>query len=176
VIAAALEKSVFSFRRASIQERKESGMPPKDRILFICRHNSGRSQIAAAYLEKHAGSHFEVESAGFEPAEKVDPLVVAVMSEEGIDLSEKKPQSVFDLYKTGRLYAHVITVCHGSETQCPIFPGITHRWHFPFPDPAEVQGTTAEKLAQVRRIRDAIKKWLLEPGSETAAFKTLIEK
>jgi hypothetical protein len=70
VIAAALEKSVFSFRRASIQERKENGMSPKDRILFICRHNSGRSQIAAAYLEKYAGFEMPSKSGFWSPAVK----------------------------------------------------------------------------------------------------------
>ncbi len=151
-------------------------MSRKARVLFICRHNSGRSQIAEAYLRKFAGQHFEVHSAGLEPAEKVHPLVVAVMKEEGIDLTDKKPQSVFALFKAGELYSHVITVCHDSESQCPIFPGITKRWYCPFPDPAQVEGTPEEKLAQVRRIRDAIKHWLLEPPDGAFSFKALIEK
>ena len=67
------------------------------------------------------------------------------MKEEGIDLSEKKPKSVFELYKTGLLFTHVITVCHDSESRCPVFPGITKRWRFPFPDPAGVTGIHAEK-------------------------------
>ena len=144
-------------------------------VLFICQHNSGRSQIAEAYLRKFAGEHFSVESAGLQPAEKVNPLVVAVMKEEGIDLSEKKPQSVFELFKAGKIYSHVITVCHDSENQCPIFPGITQRWHWPFPDPAKVQGTDAEKLDQVRAIREDIKKWLLEPGAGSFSFQSLMD-
>jgi protein-tyrosine-phosphatase len=67
--------------------------------------------------------------------------VFEVMNEDGIDLSGKQPQSVFDLFKTGKTYDHVITVCHDSESRCPIFPGITKRWHLPFPDPAKVGGT-----------------------------------
>ena len=151
-------------------------MSEKISVLFICQHNSGRSQIAEAYLRKFAGDHFSVESAGLQPAEGVNPLVVEAMKEEGIDLSQKKPQSVFELFKAGKIYSHVITVCHDSESQCPVFPGITQRWHWPFPDPSKVQGTDAEKLAQVREIRDAIKKWLLEAGDGTFSFQSVINR
>ncbi|MBN2242418.1 MAG: arsenate reductase ArsC [Acidobacteria bacterium] len=135
----------------------------KDRILFICQHNSGRSQIAEAYLKKYAGDFLEVESAGFEPAEKVNPLVVEVMREEGLDLSDSKPRSVFDLFRKGNLYSRVITVCDDSESKCPVFPGIAKRSHRPFPDPAAAEGSREEKLAQVRKIRDAIKDWITNP-------------
>ena len=150
-------------------------MPRKPRVLFICRHNSGRSQIAEAYLRKFAGRHFEVHSAGLEPAERVHPLVVAVMKEEGIDLSDKKPRSAFELFKAGELFSHVITVCHDTESQCPIFPGIAQRWYYPFPDPAQAAGSREEQLAQVRQIRDAIKDWLLTPPEGTFSFAALIE-
>ena len=149
-------------------------MPEKIRVLFICTHNSGRSQIAEAYLRKFAGDRCEVESAGLEPAQAVNPLVVAVMREEGIDLSEKKPQSVFDVFKSGKLFSHVITVCQDSDSRCPIFPGITERWHWPFPDPAMVAGSDAEKLSQIREIRDAIKDWLLNPPKGTFSFKSFM--
>ncbi len=145
----------------------------KHTILFICRHNSGRSQIAEAYLKKFGGEDFHVESAGFEPAERVHPLVVEAMKEEGIDLSGKKPQSVFELYKQGRLFEHVITVCSESEGECPLFPGITRRWHIPFPDPASVEGSEEEKLAQIRRIRDAIKEMILNPKEGQFNFRDL---
>lgn len=144
------------------------------KILFICQHNSGRSQIAEAYLTKFAGDGLTIESAGMEPGEGVNPLVVAVMQEEGIDLSHKKPQSVFELFRAGKLYDHVITVCHDAESQCPIFPGITQRWHMPFPDPSKVTGTQEEKLAKVREIRDAIKAWLLNPGDDSFSYKSLV--
>ncbi|MGD8364693.1 MAG: arsenate reductase ArsC [Desulfobacterales bacterium] len=150
-------------------------MANKTKVLFICQHNSGRSQIAEAYLKKFYGVHFEIESAGLEPAEAVNPLVVRVMGEVGIDLSEKKPQNVFELFKQGKLYDHVITVCHDSESRCPIFPGITQRWHWPFPDPAAVEGAEDEKLEEVRMIRDTIKEWLLDPPENSINFKALIE-
>lgn len=150
-------------------------MPKKTKILFICQHNSGRSQIAETYLRELFGDDFDVESAGLEPADGVNPLVVEVMREEGFDLSEKKPQSVFELFKAGKLYDHVVTVCNDSENKCPLFPGVTKRWHWPFPDPAKVQGTDDEKLEQVRRIRDNIEDWLRHPPEGTIDFSTRIE-
>ena len=133
----------------------------KTKVLFICVHNSGRSQMAEAYLKKIGGEKFEAESAGLEPAKEINPLVVAIMKEEGIDISGNKIQSVFDLFRTGKLYDHVITVCDGaSEARCPVFAGITKRWNWPFPDPATAVGTDAEKLQKVREIRDMIKEKL----------------
>lgn len=154
----------------------ERDMSNKVTILVICQHNSGRSQIAEAYLNKFYGVHVLVESAGLEPAQAVNPLVTRVMMEEGIDLSGKKPQSVFELFKQGKLYNHVITVCQDSENKCPIFPGITQRWYWPFPDPAAVEGTETEKLEEVRKIRDMIKDWLLNPPDISFDIKQLIEK
>jgi arsenate reductase len=151
-------------------------MGDKYKVLFICQHNSGRSQIAEAYLKKFAGDRLQIESAGLQPAETVNPLVVEVMKEEGFDLSGQKPQSVFKLFQDGRLFDHVITVCHDTETQCPVFPGITKRWHMPFPDPAKAEGSHEEKIAEVRKIRDQIKAWLLKPGEGTFSFKALFEK
>ena len=127
------------------------------KVLFVCTHNSARSQIAAAYLRQMSGEHFQVESAGLDPTQ-LNPLAVEVMAEEGLDISDQKPQSVFDLYRAGRLYDYVITVCESSkEGQCPIFPGITRRLHMPFDDPAGLTGSHEEKLAGARRIRDEIK-------------------
>jgi arsenate reductase len=151
-------------------------MSEKVTILVICQHNSGRSQIAEAYLNKFYGEHVAVESGGLEPAQTVNALVIKVMAEEGIDLLGKKPQSVFELFKQGKLYAHVITVCQDSENKCPIFPGITQRWYWPFPDPAMVEGTEPEKLEAVRKIRDMIKDWLLNPPENTFDVKQLIKK
>ena len=134
---------------------------PKD-VLFICVHNSARSQMAEAYLRQFGGNAFQVESAGFQPAE-INPLVVEVMAEDGIDLSDKKAQSVFELFKAGRTFGYVITVCDESEGgQCPLFPGVTHRLHLPFPDPAALIGSREEKLAKLRGIRDAIKEKMHE--------------
>jgi arsenate reductase len=135
----------------------------KQKVLFICVHNSGRSQMAEAYLKKISGEKFDVESAGLEPAEEINPLVVKVMREEGIDISDNKTQSVFDLFKKGKLYDHVITVCDGAaEAKCPVFAGITKRWNWPFPDPAAVVGSDEEKLEKFREIRNMIKERLID--------------
>ena len=148
-------------------------MTEKQRILIICQHNSGRSQIAAAYLKQFAGDRLEIESAGFEPAPAVNPLVIEAMREEGIDISKNKPQSVFELFRQGKLYTHVITVCDDTESKCPLFPGITKRWHWPFPDPAAVEGTKDERLEKVRQIRDMIKEKLLSPPEGEFSFREL---
>ncbi|ADK85999.1 Protein-tyrosine phosphatase, low molecular weight [Desulfarculus baarsii DSM 2075] len=127
------------------------------RVLFVCTHNSARSQMAQAYLRQMAGQRFQVDSAGLEPTQ-LNPLAVEVMAEEGLDISEQRPQSVFELYRQGNLYDYVITVCESErESLCPVFPGITKRLHLPFDDPAQLTGGHDERLAGARRIRDQIK-------------------
>ena len=139
------------------------------RVLFICVHNSARSQMAEAYLRQMTGDGVTVASAGLDPT-VINPLVVAVMAEEGIDLSGKLTRKVFDLFKDGQLFDYVVTVCEESlEGQCPVFPGVTHRLHLPFPDPAAVVGAQEERLEQVRRIRDAIKARMAELAKELAS-------
>ena len=129
----------------------------KIRVLFICGHNSGRSQIAEAFLDDMADGRVHVESAGLEP-KPVNPLVVEVMQEIGYDLSQAKSNSVFDFFKEGRLYDYVITVCDETAAgQCPVFPGITKRLHWPFTDPEALTGTHEEKLEALRDIRNQIR-------------------
>jgi arsenate reductase (thioredoxin) len=128
-----------------------------NRILVICEHNSARSQMFEEFLRLYGGDDYFVESAGLEPRQ-INPLVVAVMKEEGVDLSEKKARSVFELFKSGRLYDYVITVCDETvAAKCPIFPGLTHRLHVPFPDPSTFEGSEEEKLNQTRKVREAIR-------------------
>lgn len=122
--------------------------------------------MAEAFLKQYGGEAFEVESAGLEPM-AINPLVVEAMLEKGIDLSGKGTQNVFDLYKAGRLFDYVITVCdESSEKRCPLFPGLVRRDHWPFEDPAALSGNHEEKLEGVRRIRDvidnAVKDWVGE--------------
>jgi len=128
----------------------------KKKVLFICVHNSARSQMAAALLNKRCGEFFEAESAGLEPG-KLNPLAVEVLCEIGIDISKNKTRAVFDVFKSGELFAYVITVCDESEADaCPIFPGVTTRLHWSFPDPSKFSGTPEEKLEQTRQVRDEI--------------------
>ncbi len=94
----------------------------KHRVLFVCVHNSARSQMAEELLRKIAGDRFEVESAGLEPG-TLNPHAVAALREEGIDITGKKTVSAFDLLKQGRYYTYVITVCDETSAEsCPIFP------------------------------------------------------
>jgi len=128
----------------------------KKTVLFICVHNSARSQMAEAFLKVAGGGMFAVESAGLSPT-SINPLVVEAMAEKGVDLSGVATQSAFELFRQGRLFEYVITVCDDSnEKQCPVFPGLVHREHWPFEDPAALTGTHEEKMAGVRRIRDRI--------------------
>jgi arsenate reductase (thioredoxin) len=128
----------------------------KKKVLFICVHNSARSQMAAALLNQRCGEFFEAESAGLEPGE-LNPMAVEVLSEIGIDISGNKTRAVFDVFKSGQLFAYVITVCAESEAAgCPIFPGVTTRLHWSFPDPSKLTGSHEERLEGTREIRDQI--------------------
>ena len=132
-----------------------------ERALFVCVHNSARSQMAEAFLRKYGEERFVAESAGLEPG-TINPLVVEVMNEEGIDLSDKSTNSIYDYYRKGRSYDYVIAVCSKEAAErCPIFPGGGKRLHWPFDDPSQVRGTHEEKLAEVRRIRNAIREQVL---------------
>lgn len=144
----------------------------KERVLFICIHNSARSQIAEAWLNKICGDRFEAESAGLEPG-RMNPLVVEAMAEVGVDLSKKGTRAVSDVCKSGQTFAYVVTVCdETSAEKCPLFPGPTTRLHWGFPDPSVLIGSHEEKLADVRKIRDAIREkiesWCREVGAASA--------
>ena len=129
----------------------------KIKVLFVCVHNSARSQMAEAFLKQLGGEEFEVESAGMEPG-ILNAIVIEVMQEIDIDISKNETKSVFELFKKGRLFDFVITVCDAAKAErCPIFPGITKRLNWSFEDPSTFTGTVDEKLAQTRIIRDKIK-------------------
>jgi arsenate reductase len=129
----------------------------KTRVLFVCVHNSARSQIAEAFLNSIAGDRFEAFSAGLEPA-PLNSLAIEVMKEVGIDISRNRAKSVFDIYKSGALFGYVIAVCDAEAAQrCPIFPGITRTIVWSFTDPASFTGPREERLAKTREIRDAIR-------------------
>ncbi len=129
----------------------------KKKVLFVCIHNSARSQMAEAFLNRICGGEFEAQSAGLEPG-KLNPVVVAAMGEIGLDISGHKTKSVSDTVKSGKTFAYVITVCdEASAERCPVFPGATQRLHWSFPDPSSFRGSPAEVLGKTRAVRDAIK-------------------
>jgi arsenate reductase (thioredoxin) len=133
-------------------------------VLFVCIHNSARSQMAEAWLNHLYGDRFAAESAGLEPG-TLNPYAVRVMAEAGIDISQAKTKSVFDMYKAGKLFRYVVTVCDTEAAErCPIFPGVAARLRWSFPDPSQAKGSDEEKMAQVRavrnEIRNKIKEWV----------------
>jgi arsenate reductase (thioredoxin) len=132
------------------------------KVLFICVHNSARSQIAETYLNHFGYGKFIAESAGLE-AGILNPFVIDSMKEDGFDISKNKTKSVFDFYKQGKLYDYVITVCDEANAEkCPIFPGITKKLHWSFEDPSGFTGTFEEKMIKTNQIRDSIKQKILD--------------
>jgi arsenate reductase (thioredoxin) len=127
------------------------------RVLFVCIHNSARSQMAEAYCNRLGAGRIEAESGGIEPG-KLNPYVVRALAEDGIDIAGKPTQGVLDLAKEGRSYNFVIAVCSKEAAdRCPIFPGKGVRLHWPFDDPSTFKGTDDEIMMRVRRVRDAIR-------------------
>jgi arsenate reductase (thioredoxin) len=144
----------------------------KTRVLFVCIHNSARSQMAEALVNHLAGDRFIAESAGLEPG-RLNPLAVDAMKEMGIDISAKETRDVFSLVKQGERFAYVVTVCdETSGERCPIFPGVATRLHWSFEDPSSFTGTYEEKLRKTIGVRDEIKAkiqhWLREVEAGTS--------
>ena len=133
----------------------------KEKVLFICVHNSARSQMAEAFLKKYGGDSFEVQSAGLEPG-VLNPIAVETMKEIGIDISEYYPKNIDQLKNT--VFDYVITLCSHANETCPFFPAKVKVIHKGFEDPVSLTQhlkTEEEKLTQYRRIRDEIKNYVL---------------
>jgi arsenate reductase len=127
------------------------------KIVFVCIHNSARSQMAEAFLNQLGGDSLIAESAGLIPG-KLNPNVVSVMKEIGIDISNKSTQSVDDLLQQHKSYDAVITVCDAASAEaCPVFPGQSKHLGWSFTDPSLFTGTHAEILEQIRKVRDEIR-------------------
>ena len=138
----------------------------KTRVLFLCSGNSARSQMAEALLRKKAGDHFEVYSAGLEPA-GLNPYTVRVLEEIGLDTTNLRSKSLNSFI--GKMhFGYLITVCSRAEEKCPIFPGMGMRLHWPFDDPAAFKGSEEETLVVFRGVRDQIDaridEWLQSQG------------
>lgn len=129
----------------------------KKRVLFLCTHNSARSQMAEGLLRKMAGDRFEVYSAGTEQT-RVQPLAIEAMREIGIDISGHTSKTL-DAFE-GQSFDYVITVCDRANESCPIFPGGTERIHWSFEDPTAATGTDEQKLRAFRTVRDSIQQRL----------------
>ena len=126
----------------------------KVKVLFLCTHNSARSQMAEGYLRHAAGDLFDVTSAGTE-ATAVRPLAIAAMREIGIDISKQTSKTLEPFID--KKFDYVITVCDDANESCPVFPNATHRLHWSLPDPSKATGTEAEQLAVYRSVRNDLR-------------------
>jgi arsenate reductase len=136
----------------------KKGDPMKKQVLFICTHNSARSQMAEGLLRSLAGDRYEAFSAGTEPG-VVHPYAVRVMAEIGMDISLHRSKNVDEF--AGHLMDMVITVCDHAKETCPIFPRGAQKIHQSFEDPSALSGSEEAILAGFRRIRDEIKGWMV---------------
>jgi arsenate reductase (thioredoxin) len=127
---------------------------PKQRVLFVCTHNSARSQMAEGLLRALGSDRFEAFSAGTQ-ATHVRPLAIRVMAELGIDISGQESKTL-DRY-LDEPFEKVITVCDQAHESCPVFLGARERLHWSFPDPSEAGGTEEQQLDVYRHVRDAIR-------------------
>ena len=136
----------------------------KIKVLFLCTGNSCRSQMAEAWLRTLGGTRFDVYSAGLEP-HGINPDTITVMEEVGVDMSSHRSEDL-NTYLGKAEFDYLITVCSNAEERCPFFPGGGKRLHWPFEDPAQFEGSEAQKLALFRTVRDQIKEkiqnWLDE--------------
>jgi len=128
----------------------------KQKVLFVCTHNSGRSLMAQALLNQLYGDKFEAHCADLRPG-PTDPLVVQVLAEYSIDVSHHEAQPLFDVIKTDHIFVSVVTICDEDIDKHPIFPGVTERLEWSVPDPLATKGTKQVKRAAARVIRDQIK-------------------
>jgi arsenate reductase len=126
----------------------------RSRVLFLCTHNSARSQMAEGLLRHVAGDRFEAMSAGTE-ATRVRPLAVRAMEELGIDISGQESKTLNRYLQES--FDYVITVCDDANEACPFFPGAANRLHWSFEDPSRVEGSEEERLAVFRAVRDRIR-------------------
>jgi arsenate reductase len=128
----------------------------KKTVLFLCTHNSARSQIAEALLNTLHGDRYEAHSAGITPT-KINPYVVKAMAEIGIDISKNRSKSIEEF--RGENFNYVVTVCDSAKEACPFFPGekVIHK---AFEDPSQFTGSEEEIMNGVRRVREEIREWL----------------
>jgi arsenate reductase len=129
-------------------------VPERSRVLFLCTHNSARSQMAEGLLRHMAGDRFEAMSAGTE-ATHVRPLAVQAMEEIGVDISGQESKTLARYLQEP--FDYVITVCDDANETCPFFPGVGNRLHWSFEDPSRAEGSEEERLAVFRSVRDRIR-------------------
>jgi protein-tyrosine-phosphatase/DNA-binding transcriptional ArsR family regulator len=158
------EAGLVAVRRERDKVVREASTPAcetrRQRVLFLCTHNSCRSQMAEALLARRAGDRFEAESAGLEPR-AIHPLTRKALTEIGVSLVGKRSRTISDI--AGKAHFDVlITVCPNAEARSKVFPGVVRRLHWPFEDPAETEGSDSERSERFRIVRDQIDARILE--------------
>ena len=132
------------------------------KVLFVCIHNSARSQMAEAFLNQLGKGRFAAESAGLELGE-LNPVVVEAMQEVGLDLSGNTCDSIDDFLPRAEEFDYVVTVCDETAAErCPTFPGEVKRLHWGFPDPSSLEGSFEDRLDRTRKVRDLIQERITE--------------
>ena len=133
-----------------------------EKVLFVCIHNSARSQMSEAFLNQMGKGRFTAESAGLEPGE-LNPVVVEAMQEVGLDLSGNTCASIDDFLPRAEEFAYLVTVCDETAAErCPTFPGEVKRLHWEFPDPSTFEGSFEDRLDRTRKVRDLIQERITE--------------
>lgn len=144
-------------------------MPPKPRVLFVCTHNSARSQMAEGFLRAMAGDRFDVASAGTE-ATRVHPLAIRAMQDVGVDISGQRSKTL-EAFE-GQAFDYVITVCGKAAESCPVFPAPATHLAWDFEDPSGAEGSEEERQAVFRKVRNEIRTrlqyFLLTVGAKSA--------
>ena len=161
------EEKLMEFRRIRddikatllswIAQRQVEFDAGRKRVLFLCTHNSARSQMAEGLMNTLLSSHYSAYSAGLEPG-KLNPYVVRGMAEIGIDISSNRTKSVNEFVR--QEFDYVVTVCDKAGEVCPWFPGAKQTLHQGFPDPSTFTGTDEEIMDRVRNVREHIKEWI----------------
>jgi arsenate reductase len=145
-------------KRAKSQNPINPSVSRLQTVLFLCTHNSARSQMAEAFLNHLCGDKFRAESAGISPT-GINAYVKRAMAEIGIDLSTQRSKRILEFQ--GKTFDYVVTVCDQARETCPFFPG-EKQIHKPFPDPSSFSGAEDEILAKTRTVRDEVKAWVEE--------------
>lgn len=154
-----LEKAFHAAQQPEEVIAFHMGRKQKKKVLFICTHNSARSQMAEGFLRALYGNKFNAYSAGTHPS-RVNPYAIEVMKEKNIDLSDHTSKNI-DQFREME-FDYVVTVCDGAEETCPVFPNGKKLLHRRFEDPSQGNGSEEEKRVLFRRVRDEINSWIIE--------------
>jgi len=158
-------RTIHSKDRTELMWKPPQSESDRKKVLFICTHNSIRSQMAEGFLNHLFSDRYEAFSAGTRP-DKVHPLAIDVMAEVGVDISQQHTKSIEEMLD--HYFDIVVTVCDSAREECPLYPGGTELIHHDFEDPASYDGPVEERIERFRRVRDEIRAWIMQRFGERA--------